>query len=356
MSIVLIKPKADDPASEKRLDSVIDAALSGQQYKVISYANELSNINGQKLIFAIAISDDGINSEYIKMLSKIRRDKKLLSGCTAALVIDGNSALYTKSVATELVFAANMSGCAFIGRPLVEGTDTLKNFKIQAKNAGCDLLTAYKLAVGEMVSRLIGDSFAKRETPDLLVLHASNHKTSNTVSLWNELRNRLGNSFNYKEIGLRNGTLADCSGCPYTMCLHFGEKGRCFYGGVMQDEVYPAVRSCDGIIMLCPNYNDALSANLTAFINRLTALFRQTRFYDKALFALVVSGYSGGDIVARQLISALNMNKSFYLPANFAVIETANDPGEAVALEDIDKRLDAFAENIRDTFAAKEGR
>ena len=133
------------------------------------------------------------------------------------------------------------------------------------------------------------------------------------------------------------------------MCLHFGERGSCFYGGVMQEKVYPAVRSCNGIIMLCPNYNDALSANLTAFINRLTALFRQVRFYDKALFSLVVSGYSGGDIVARQLISALNMNKSVYLPQNFAMIETANNPGEAVALEGIGKRLDSFAENICNT-------
>ena len=64
--------------------------------------------------------------------------------------------------------------------------------------------------------------------------------------------------------------------------------------------------------MLCANYNDALSANLTACVNRLTALFRQTRFYDKRLFGLVVSGYSGGDLLARQLISALNMNKSFF--------------------------------------------
>ena len=55
--------------------------------------------------------------------------------------------------------------------------------------------------------------------------------------------------------------------------------------------------------MLCANYNDALSANLTACVNRLTALFRQTRFYDKRLFGLVVSGYSGGDLLARQLIS-----------------------------------------------------
>ena len=99
--------------------------------------------------------------------------------------------------------------------------------------------------------------------------------------------------------------------------------------------------------MLCPNYNDALSANLTAFINRLTALFRQTRFYDKALFALVVSGYSGGDILARQLIAAMNMNKSFYLPGRFALMETANNPGEALALAGIEERLDRFGENIQ---------
>ena len=101
--------------------------------------------------------------------------------------------------------------------------------------------------------------------------------------------------------------------------------------------------------MLCPNYNAALSANLTAFINRLPALFRQTRFYDKALFALVVSGYYGGDIVARQLIAAMNMNKSFYLPGRFALIETANNPGEALALPGIEERLDGFADNLRRT-------
>ena len=145
--------------------------------------------------------------------------------------------------------------------------------------------------------------------------------------------------------------LDDCSGCPYTMCIHFGEKGECFYGGVMSREVYPAVRRADGVVMLCPNYNDALSANLTAFINRLTALFRQTRFYDKALFALVVSGYSGSDLVARQLISAMNMNKSFYLPGRFALLETANDPGEAMGLPGVRDRLDRFADHMLEVLA-----
>ena len=115
----------------------------------------------------------------------------------------------------------------------------------------------------------------------------------------------------------------------------------------MQEEVWPAVMESDGLMMLCPNYNDALSANLSAFINRLTGLFRQKRFYEKALFSIIVSGYSGGDIVARQVISALNMNKSFYLPAHFAMLETANDPGEALALPGIEYRLDQFALSIK---------
>ena len=182
--------------------------------------------------------------------------------------------------------------------------------------------------------------------PELLVLHASSHHTSNTMALWEQARQRLGNGFVCTEIGLRNGTLYDCSGCPYTMCLHFGEKGGCFYGGLMQEEVYPAVRRCSGLVMLCPNYNDALSANLTACINRLTALFRQQRFYDKALFAIVVSGYSGGDIVASQVVSALNMNKGFWLPGGFCLLETANNKGEAERLPGIEERLERFAETI----------
>lgn len=115
----------------------------------------------------------------------------------------------------------------------------------------------------------------------------------------------------------------------------------------MVENVYPAVRETDGILLLAPNYNDALSANLTAFINRLTALFRTTRFYDKKLFGIVVSGYSGSDLIAEQMIAALNMNKTFYLPGHFAMMETANHAGEAMKLPGIDRRMRRFAEVIR---------
>ena len=248
------------------------------------------------------------------------------------------------------MLAANLAGCAFVGRPLVEGTGDLRNFTVQARNAGCSLEAAYHLATADLVERVLAFSRPRLERPKLLALHASSHHTSNTMALWAQVQSRLSPRWEVEEVGLRNGTLSDCSGCPYTMCLHFGERGGCFYGGVMQEAVYPAVRRADALILMCPNYNDALSANLSAFINRLTALFRQTRFYEKAVFALVVSGYSGSDTVARQLISALNMNKSFYLPSNFALMETANAPGEALAAPGIESRLDRFVQGMEQTF------
>ena len=130
------------------------------------------------------------------------------------------------------------------------------------------------------------------------------------------------------------------------MCLHFGEQGKCFYGGAMVENIYPAVKWADAILLLCPNYNDALSANMTAFINRLTALFRTTRFYDKALFGIIVSGYSGSDLLAGQLVTALNMNKTFYLPGNFCMMETANNAGAAMKLPGIEDRIKEFSEKM----------
>ena len=102
------------------------------------------------------------------------------------------------------------------------------------------------------------------ERPKPLALHASSRATSNTLALWGLVRTRLEERCDITEICLRNGTLEDCAGCPYTTCLHFGEQGGCFYGGVMVQEVYPAIREADALVPLCPNYNDALSANLTA--------------------------------------------------------------------------------------------
>ncbi|MBO5428640.1 MAG: NAD(P)H-dependent oxidoreductase, partial [Peptococcaceae bacterium] len=120
----------------------------------------------------------------------------------------------------------------------------------------------------------------------------------------------------------------------------------CLVDGAIAETVLPAIRRSNVLLFLCPNYNDAVSANLSAFINRLTALFNQVRFYNKAVFAIVVSGYSGGDIVAKQVLGALNMNKSFLLPAKFALFATANDPFSIEKIADIDAQAAAFAHNM----------
>ncbi len=344
MELIVVRLRADWAEDDARLDAVLRDALDGISFRE---ASEGENLRGKRLLFALALGQYGINAAYQRMLLRLRREAELLEGCVSALVVDGAGDLYTKSTAAELALALNGAGSALLGRPLVEASGFLPNFRVQAKNLGVDLIGAYRATVRELAERLLSESFPKRAAPNLLVLHASSYHTSNTMQLWAQIHTRLGKDCTVTEIGLRNGAVSDCSGCPYTACLHFGEKGRCFYGGLMQDEVWPAVRSCDAVMLLCPNYNDALSANLTAFINRLTGLFRQTRFYDKALFAVIVSGYSGSDTVARQVISAMTMNKSFYLPPHFALIETANDPGEALSLQGIETRLNRFTAQIR---------
>lgn len=349
MSLLVIYPPSDDPADMTRLDIILREALSDVEHMILRDMSSLKNLQGQRILFAVPLGRYGLNAAYSGLLFRLRSEPGLLENSISAMIIDGHSELFTKSTATELALAINYAGSALIGRSLVEGTGSLANLRIQAKLAGTDLTGAYKAAARELTERLLLTKPEQKEHPKLLALHASSYRTSNTMQLWEKISEQLRDSMEITEIGLRNGTISDCSGCPYTMCIHFGEKGRCFYGGLMQEEIWPSVLKSDALVMLCPNYNDALSANLTAFINRLTGLFRRQRFYDKALFAIIVSGYSGGDIVARQVISALSMNKSFYLPSRFAMIETANDPGEALSLPEIECRLNRFAGHIKST-------
>lgn len=358
--ILLIRPREPGGRENSRLLKALREGLAGVRLQEVTEVSQLEAMTDESgrlapegwtgkhlALFAIDLGEYGVNLEYTRLLGWLRSHPKSLEGWTGGVTADADSDLYTKSAARELVFTANRAGCAFVGRPLVEGTKTLSNFAIVASNLGTDLYGAYvesiKLLVKEMAKSQEPDKERKRE---LLVLHASSHKSSNTYAVWQGVKQYL-TDISITEIGLRNGTLADCSGCPYKMCLHFGERGSCFYGGVMVENVYPAVKKADGILLLAPNYNDALSANLTAFINRLTALFRTTRFYDKKLFGIVVSGYSGSDLIAEQMIAALNMNKTFYLPGHFAMLETANHPGEAMKLPGIEERMRQYAKRIQ---------
>lgn len=354
--LMIIYPQKRGKEGRERLDQVLDYAVSGLDVEIceemrLLWEDEAETIptmkyQNRRIIFAVPLGKNGVNRGYYEVLAWLRTGKKVLEGSVAGFLIDADSELFTKAAARELAVAANAAGCAFAGRPLVEGTGSLDNYIVQASNMNTDKMGAYLKSARILANQILEFQWEKKEHPHLLVLHASNHKTSNTMQIWKEVRARIEDQVEIQEINLRNGTLEDCSGCPFKMCLHFGERGQCFYGGAMQNEVYPAVKWADAILMLCPNYNDALSANMTAFINRLTALFRTTRFYDKAMFAIIVSGYSGSDLIAGQLVTALNMNKTFFMPGNFCMMETGNTPGSAMQSEGIENRINSFASRI----------
>ncbi|MCI9330705.1 MAG: NAD(P)H-dependent oxidoreductase [Oscillibacter sp.] len=329
---------------EGRLGQTLGAALAGAPFR---FAGEGESLQNRRLLFAFSLPGNGVNQSLTELLGRLRDHPGCLQGSVGGVVIDGEGDLYTKAAGRELILAASLAGCAFPGHPLVEATGSLQNFAVQARNGGCDLETAYRLAVGDLAERVADFAPPRRRRPRVLALHASSRATSNTLDLWGRVRERLEEDCEILEIGLRNGTLEDCAGCPYTTCLHFGEQGGCFYGGVMVQEVFPALRQADAVALLCPNYNDALSANLTAAVNRLTALYRATSFGGKAVFAIVVSGYSGGDLVASQVVSALCLNKGFWLPPGALLLETANDAGAALRLPGIGERLERFADNMR---------
>ena len=299
------------------------------------------------MLFLAAVDELGMGETFVRTLRRIRAMGNGLRGCTAGVIVLGSTELDTKNAARELVFALDMAGCAFPERPLVEATGSMRNLRVtqrtHALNSPEEALT---FSVEGLLDRLLSFAPPRYEAPRLLVLHASDRPTSNTLALGDLVLERLDARFSVRTLSLRNGTIEDCRGCAYTVCSHFASRGSCFYGGSISEEVIPAVQDCDALLLLLPNYNDAVGANVTAFINRLTSLHVSGGLSGQRLYALVVSGYSGGDIVAKQAMGALCLNRSCLLPPRFCLMETANDPGEAVQLPGIRQRAAAFAAQI----------
>ena len=61
---------------------------------------------------------------------------------------------------------------------------------------------------------------------------------------------------------------------------------------------------------------------------------------DMAAVAEVPSGST------QQVIGALCLNKTFSLPPQFCLMQTANNPGEAMQAEGIEERIDAFSSRM----------
>lgn len=113
----------------------------------------------------------------------------------------------------------------------------------------------------------------------------------------------------------------------------------------MVENIYPAVKWADAILLLCQTQRCPVR-EYDGVYQPPDSPVPTTRFYDKALFGIIVSGYSGSDLLAGQLVTALNMNKTFYLPGNFCMMETANNAGAAMKLPGIEDRIKEFSEKM----------
>ncbi|MGB5822867.1 MAG: NAD(P)H-dependent oxidoreductase [Proteocatella sp.] len=305
----------------------------------------------KKILFAVQLEAMGVNLEMEPFINRIYNSasENQLQDSIGAILIHAKEEMYTKTKSSMLVFRLNYMGMRFPGRPMVEAPDGLRNYITPQKRNGESLEENCYMETLDLATRFSEYKTAdyKKAKPKILTVHAS-EEGSNTLYLWKLVKKYLDKDDQIKEIYIPNGDVKDCEGCSYTVCKHFAKQKSCYYGGIMVEEVYPAILEADILILLCPNYNDAITANLSAMINRLTAIFRHKKFHDKKLYSIIVSGSSGTEAIATQLIRALNMNKTFQLPPQFIISAIANDKGSIKEIEDIEKRAEYFSLRINE--------
>lgn len=328
------------------LKKMINAALGEMPYEIFHKERPESKINS-KVIFAMELNSFGYDFYLWHLLYDLYNENcHFFKGTICTVLIHSSSDLFTKDSAQNLIFIVNNMGGSFIGKPLVEATASLDNFKTWQKSVKLTKEEICYKMCNDLGKRLIKHTSIVANKPNILVLYSSPHKTSNTLDLWHMVSKNLQHC-SIEELQIENGKIQDCKGCSYKACVHFGKQNSCFYGGFMVENILPSVAKCDSLVMLCPNYNDALSGNITSVINRLTVLYHKMSFEDKNIFGIIVSGNSGSDSVCKQLIGALNINKGFKLPGYAMLCATANDPGAIFKIPDIKSKAEKFAENMQ---------
>ena len=113
-------------ALSPRCAGVLEAALAGRQAEVLSRLE--GPLTGRRLLFVVSLDEGGVNRGFYDLLAHLRTHPNCLDRCVGSVLVDAPGDLYTKAAGRDLVLAANLAGCAFVGRPLVEGTGDLRNF------------------------------------------------------------------------------------------------------------------------------------------------------------------------------------------------------------------------------------
>lgn len=194
-----------------RLERLLPQALAGLRVKELP-PERIEQAAGCRLLFAAALDEYGPDETICRLLRTLRKHPDCLSGSYGGVIVDGAGELYTKQTARELVLAANQAGCAFPGKPLVEGTGSLYNQHIQAGILHLSWEQTYAHQLRQLAQRLLEFEPPCFARPKLLMLHASDNKRSNTVWLGEQVLARLPDAFEIKTISLQNGSIHDCRG------------------------------------------------------------------------------------------------------------------------------------------------
>ncbi|GAU77196.1 flavodoxin family protein [Fusibacter sp. 3D3] len=323
---------------------------------LVSLKNERDN---HKCLLIIELDDIGENEALDQMLrtemkKRIKGDATFFKDKIVALIVKSHSEHFTKTFAKKCIYHINNLGGTFIGHPLVEITEGYQNFRTWQKIDPKPLERICFEQIDQLVKRLHSYQPLNKDKLHVLVLHAGYKEISNTLMLWDNIANEL-ELYNQKKaesvlsidtLHVEEGKISDCYGCSFETCMYYAREKSCFYGGFVVEDLYPKLEKADIVVWICPNYNDAISAKLMAVINRLTALYRNMGFQDKYLLSVIVSGNSGSDSVARQLIGALNINKGFRLPAGFSIMALANDPGDIKSAFDITHKVSSYVNTV----------
>ena len=366
MPLLLVHLREEEKGADARLSEVLSYALDGYAYETAmeisafeDYVNRwrrLEKTQNRKnpvqgrILFAVPLGTSGINLELYRLIRFLREHPDFLNGFVGGLLVDSENDLYSKSAAKDLVFAANCAGCAFVGRPLVEGTRTLSNYTIVSNNLGTDLMGGIPRERGGAGQRSTGNGLRQEKMSESIgIARVKPQDLQHLRDLEPGERTAPGDGDPGDRASKRYAFPTVPDALTRCVCI-FGEKGSCF------------LRWSDGRGCLSGGprggcHRDALSKLQRCAVGKSDCVHQppdfavpdDAVFMTKRCFAVVVSGYSGSDIVAEQLIAALNMNKTFYLPGHFAMMETANNAGAAMQLPGIEERMNAFAERIRET-------
>lgn len=265
------------------------------------------------------------------------------------VVSRSHSDWFTKTYARYLTLQLNAMGATIIGKPLVELLPGFENLMTWQKKVHLPLETLAQNRIADLAERLASVSYPKMVRPNILVLHASKENESNTLALWRLVEAELKakeSSVNIREIYIERGSITDCIGCSFEVCIEEAKNLSCVVGGQFVSQIMPALDWADAVVWLCPNYNDTISADLMSVINRMSGFYRYYDLSQKRIYGIIVSGNSGTDAVAHQLVGSLNVNKGFVLPPKFCLTEIASGPLSVLEKEGIRDKISKFSDLI----------